>query len=243
MLPVVPKSVHPFKSKFLPKGPFEYVPFTIGQESVLLAVKGSKDEDEKNNAIRQVVRECIATPNYDVDSIPLFLLELVFLRLREKALGEIMEFSYICKHQTAEATETEEAKQCNTPIDVRIDLRKIDIKEYDGHSTTVMITDTIGVKMRYPNFGLVDGKEKDDATLMVSCIDMIFEGDNITYVKDVPQDVLLKWYKDLEMNVKVKMYQTFMGTMPHLFHEETIPCPNCGTVHKLQFTELGDFFT
>jgi len=242
MLPVIPKNVSRFKSKFLPAGPFDYVPFTVGQESVLLAVQDTKEKKEQVNAIRQIIKECITTPNYDVDSIPVFVLELIFIRLREKSVGEMMEFNYICKHKVeGEAGET---KECNTPIDVSIDLRKVDMREIDGHETKVMITDTIGIKFKYPDFDMLMNMEEGmtEVDTIVSCIDFIFDGDDIHYAKDQKPEDLIKWYKNLDMKEKVKIHKVFLLSAPHIFHEQELTCKSCGTKHKLQFTELTDFF-
>lgn len=243
MLPIVPKSVHKFKNKHLPGGPFEYTAFTVGQESILLMVKDSKDPAEKTQAIRQIISECIVTKDYDVASIPLFALELIFLRLREKSIGETMEFSYICKHETAEATEETVATQCNTPIDVKVNLGDVDLKDYEGHNTTVMITDTIGLKMKYPDFEILDGVDRSEIEVMVKCIDYVFDGEVITYAKDIPEKVLNEWYSALEMKVKMNIFKTFMATAPHLYYEQELVCPKCGTKHTLKFTEIQDFFT
>lgn len=243
-LPVVPKSLNRLKSKFLPKGTsIEFMPFTVGQESILLAVKDEdKDtpegKEKRMMAIKQIIQECVKDSDYPVDKIPTFLLELLFLKIYSKSVGEIIEMGYTCKAMVDEA-------ECNGKLEVKLDLEKVDLAEHEGHSLKVMLTDTIGVVFRYPDLELVLDAAADDrdVDMLLATIDYIFDGEDIHYAKDQPRADMQQWYKDLEIKHKRELMRSAIVTAPTINLSTEVACPKCGKVHKLSFTELADFFT
>lgn len=243
-LPILPKAKFSFKSKFIPfKNGIEFTPFTVGQESLLLAVKDSTDSAEKINALRQIIRECVVTQEYDTNTMPLFLLELLFLKLREKSVGETIDITYICKNPVENKEDpTDQDKKCNTPMDVSIDLTSLELKEYEGHTTKFMITDEIGIKFGYPNVGNVT-EEGNEAKVLVSCIEMITEGEKVHHAAEYTPEELLAFYNTFETKMKAEVYRKFLSTIPHVDFRKELTCPSCGKVHKLHFTSLSDFFT
>lgn len=243
MLPIIPKNKFKLKSKHLPLGGLEYTPFTVGQESILLDIADSRNKDGKKHkakmleGLNQIVSECIVTPNYPTKDIPLFMLEMIFLKLREKSINELVEFTYVCK-----APVGEEEKPCGTTIPVTVKLEDVTLKEYPDHKRIIMVTDTIGIKFKYPTLESLE-EEGGEAEAVVSCIEQIFDGDKVYDLDAVSTAALVKFYKDLEMKVKAKVLREFMNTMPNINYEAKIPCPKCGKEHMLQLTELSDFFT
>lgn len=248
-LPVLPKATFVIKSKYLPKGRVELVPFTVGQESILLQVKDSKDSKDKLNALRQIIGECVRTPNFDIGAVPLFVLEETFLRLREKSIGEVMPFTYMCHVQVPAIDKfgvSTGEKQCNTPMELKLDLRQVKLIEQEGHDLKVMITDEIGVKFRHPTLDSVetipDGSVLE-ADMIISSIECIFDADSVYKAEDETHESLLAWYNDVPLHKKAEIYQKFMYTQPHLHYGTDIKCPSCGHVHRIEFNSLNELFS
>jgi len=65
----------------------KYRPFLVKEEKILLTAMESEDDKVINNSIKQILRNCIQG-NLDLDSLPTFDIEYLFLRLRAKSVGE-----------------------------------------------------------------------------------------------------------------------------------------------------------
>ena len=244
-LPILPKTSHVLKSEFIPGGKLEFTPFTVGQQSILLGVKDSKKPEEKIVAIKQIVNECISTPGVSVENLPVFVVENIFLKMRQYSLGEELSFKYICKNEVLKSTSGDEVYgPCDTEMDVKIDLASVNLKTYKDHSLTVKITDTIGIKFKYPTLQIAEElKEKTDETsLIVKCIDMVFDGEDVTHAKDCTEDQLKEFFDSFTLEQQKKVYSTFVATTPHIYLEHEKTCPSCGKKHTIKFQELLSFF-
>lgn len=123
----------------------EYRPFTTKEQKIFLMtledVKGmpSETEDDRKkiekviaDAMKQVARNCIVTPDVDLSRLPTFDVQNVYFRLREKSVGEKI---------TVELRHTEDG--CNELNEIEIDLREIHPVAQEGHTNVVMLTDTV----------------------------------------------------------------------------------------------------
>ena len=126
-LPIIPKKTFEIKSKYLPKGKISLIPFTVGLEDILIQVKDAEDDREKMQAIKQVVQACNQTPGLDVEALPLFMIEEIFLRLRQNSIGEIIEQQYRCANELV-ATDGG-TTECGSLIPIQIDTREFKIIE------------------------------------------------------------------------------------------------------------------
>lgn len=238
-LPILPKSQHIYKTNAVPGGVIKFTPFTVGQQSIMLAVKDSKDNKEKLNAIKQIVNDCIVTKDIDIETLPVFVIEQLFMKMRQHSLGEKLQFKYVCKSKIKDTELT-----CDTSIHVEVDLREVDTKTYPEHSLTVDITETIGIKFKYPTMQTAEaiGEGTDEIELLVKCTDMVWEGSNVTHAKDCTDDQIREFIKTFDFAQQAKVYKVFVASMPHIYMEKKVKCDKCGTEHKIVFTELMDFF-
>ena len=88
----LPKIVTPEFSTTLPSTGEEifFRPFLVKEEKVLLMAQQGKDPTEIQRAVINILEECIKTP-LKVDTLPLFDIEYLFLQLRSKSVGEVIE--------------------------------------------------------------------------------------------------------------------------------------------------------
>ena len=68
----------------------KYRPFLIKEEKVLLMAVESKSEDEMNNALIKIVQQCTLS-QIDVTKLPVYEFEYLWLNIRGKSVGEIIE--------------------------------------------------------------------------------------------------------------------------------------------------------
>ena len=73
-----------------------YRPFLVKEEKVLIIALESKSENEITNAVKDVLKKCILTKGIDVDSLPTFDIEYLFLNIRAKSIGEDIKLTVTC---------------------------------------------------------------------------------------------------------------------------------------------------
>lgn len=237
-LPTIPHKHFDIKSKFIvPKGKITMSPFTVGLESILLQVKDAEDEAEKMAAIKQIIEECCKTPGINVSELPIFLVELIFLRLRQNSVGEIVELQYECTNEV-------EGKPCGNEMKANVDLREFDLKETAGHTNKIMIHDPIGVVFKYPSIAMFeDGTNvNDDTDVIVSCIDMIFEGDTVFPSSEHKREQLVDFWNNMSLMQKKEVYDKFFNSMPHMHYKKSLTCTKCKHVHELEFNSVQEVF-
>ena len=66
----------------------KYRPFLVKEEKVLIIALESKSQSEITSAVKDVLKQCILTKGVDVDSLPTFDIEYIFLNIRAKSIGE-----------------------------------------------------------------------------------------------------------------------------------------------------------
>lgn len=237
-LPVLPKKTFTMKSEFLSKGKVELQPFTVGQESILLSVKDSKDKKEILLALKQIIQECILTKGVDVGKLPVFVVEEIFLRLREQSIGEIQEMKYRC-------TKEVEGVECGGTMPLSLDYRHMKLVKPEGHNNTVIVADSIGLKFKYPSIDLYEKAEdeiKEEKDLLIECIECIFDGDTVYPASEHSKEELLAFWNQFTLKQKTLVYESFFGVMPHLHYEAELTCPKCNGKHTLELNSLYEVF-
>ena len=74
-----------------------YRPFTVKEEKLFLMANESKEEETIINTVKQVINNCVLD-EIDVDSLPVFDLEYLFINLRAKSVGEEVKLNYQCNN-------------------------------------------------------------------------------------------------------------------------------------------------
>lgn len=239
-LPIIPKKTFEVKSKYLPKGKITLSPFTVGLEDILVQVKEGGSDSEKMDAIKQVVQACCQTPGVEVDTLPLFLVEEIFLRLRQNSIGELIDQQYQCTN-----TLDEDETKCNNVMPITIDIREFKIVEEEGHVNTIVVSDPIGIKFRYPSIALFEDfgtDTTDEIETIISCIDSIFDAENVYSASDYTHEQLREFWNQLTLMQKKEVYDKFFSTMPHLHYETKLTCSKCGYVHNIEFNSIQEVF-
>lgn len=238
-LPVIPKKVFEIKSKFLKDGKISLIPFTVGLEDILIQVKDSEDPQEKVQAIKQVVESCIQTKGVDVDLLPTFLVEEIFVRLRQNSVGELIDQQYKCTNEVGLTDDGTEFKLCNNVMPVQIDLREFKIVESEGHTNVIVVADPIGIKFRYPSLSTPVG---DDKETILNCIESIFDEENVYPAEEHTPEELREFWEQLTLPQKKEVFEKFFGSMPHMHYKKELKCTGCGHVHNIEFNTVQEVF-
>ena len=65
----------------------KYRPFLVKEEKILLTALEADDTKALSSAVKQIVDNCVQG-DLDVERLPTFDIEYIFLRLRAKSVGE-----------------------------------------------------------------------------------------------------------------------------------------------------------
>ena len=151
----------------------KYRPFLVKEEKILLTAMEGEDEKNISIAIKQILNNCLQE-DINIDDLPTFDIEYLFLRLRAKSVGENITVGlkpYPCVQNNGEL--------CKFSTEVEIDLEEVNVKKDLNHSPKIMISDDIGIVMGYPDISVLNtakGKSETEAGMDVikNCITMIF---------------------------------------------------------------------
>lgn len=213
----------------------EYRPFLVKEEKILLMAIEGGDSKEIMNAVMRIVGDCVKT-EIDADKISTFDLEYLFLKLRGKSVGEVIDLTL--SHPKGEC-------QAKTKVALNLDDIQVQGVVADGK---VMITDEVGVKMRYPNLTDTDKIQKaleDDNTgstfdIIAMCVEYIFDNEDV--YNDYTKDDLQEWLGNLNQS-QFKNISDFFASAPKLRHELNWQCGSCGEKETLVLEGLESFFT
>src|SRR5210317_317540 len=123
----------------------KYRPFLVKEEKVLLQALESQEQKEIVNALKNIVNAC-TFGSLNVDELPTFDLEYVFLQVRAKSVGEVAKLKVLCPDDN------------ETYANVDIDLTKIEVQVDEEHSNEIVIDKDkkIGIFLRYPSIDDVE---------------------------------------------------------------------------------------
>ena len=218
----------------------KYRPFLVKEEKILILALESKDQDEVTNAVTDVLKKCILTKTVDIDSLPTFDIEYLFLNIRAKSIGEDIKMTVICPDDG----------ETKVPVTVWVDEIKV-IKPED-HTTDIVIDDKMTMRMKYPslnqfvenNFDVKDDPEvMVDKTLKVvaDCMDTVYTEEDAWEAKDYTPTERVKFIEQLNSK-QYKKVEKFFSTMPKLSHTIEVINPNTKKKSSVVLEGLADFF-
>ena len=73
----------------------KYRPFLVKEEKLLVLSLETEDTKQITNAIRTVLKSCVQTRGVKIDSLPTFDIEYLFLNIRGKSVGEVIEVNLL----------------------------------------------------------------------------------------------------------------------------------------------------
>ena len=242
MLPKIDVPIYELKLESQKKK-VKFRPFTVKEEKLFLMINEGDDEEGIFNTTKQVLRNCVLS-DIDVDSLPSFDLEYLFLNLRARSIGEEVKIRFSCNNTVADDEGKE--KKCNGHVDFDINLLDIKPEKKDGHNTKIELTENLGLVMKYPTADIIqryatNTSVDDIIKIIAECIDFIYDKDEIYYAKDTTFQELVEWVESLEIS-QLENVKQFFETMPKLTKKLDFKCPKCGYTEELTLEGLQSFF-
>jgi len=239
----LPKIATPTYELTLPsnKKKITYRPFLVKEEKILILAMESGDSSEITRAVKTVLRDCILTRGVKIDTLPSFDIEYLFLNIRAKSVGEAVELVITCPDDG------------ETQVECTVDIRDIEVKFPEEHTSEIKVDDSIVVKMKYPslqefidnNFNFEGNSSKETINksfeIVASCVDMVYTKDESWSASDVTKKELVEWLETFD-STQFKGIENFFNTMPKLTHVMTVKNPNTGKDNEIVLEGLSSFF-
>jgi len=227
----------------LTKKKIRYRPFLVKEEKLLMMAMEANDIKGVTTTIKQIVNNCILD-EVDVEKLPVTDIEFLFLQLRARSVSEIVELSYKCNNTILDVDGNE--KTCNHIV--KFDFNIFDIKPTfdEKHTNKIELGPELGIVMRYPTFESIELIEDENDvskvfSILSTCVDYIYDKDNIYYAKDVTTEELNEFIDSMtrEQFEKVK---DFFDTMPKLKKNVDFKCGKCGYSENIEIEGIQNFF-
>lgn len=209
-----------------------YRPFLVKEEKILLMAMEGGDAREMSNAMLNILKGCILS-DIDISKLATFDVEYLFLTLRSKSVGEVMTLNV--KH----TTETE----CQHITEIKVNIDDINVQG-DINDGKIMLTDTVGIKLRYPQMSDLDAVSTADSESLFKmirrCIEYIFDKEDV--YSDFTEKELEEWMDGLNQ-AQFGSITKFFEDAPKLSHTIEWTCQQCGEKDIIKLEGLQSFFT
>ena len=214
----------------------KYRPFLVKEEKILMMALESKSSGDITQAVKDIVSECTFN-KVNIDLMPMFDVEYIFLNIRSKSVGEVSKLKILCPDDK------------KTYADVELDLNKVNVQVGEDHTNKIELGNGMGMIMKYPSIdsfkdsGIRDINASNMLEVISTCILQIYEeeGKKVYDPKDQTQKELTDFIEQLNTK-QFKDVQKFFDTMPKLKHEITVKNPKTKVESKITLSGLNDFF-
>lgn len=210
-----------------------YRPFLVKEEKVLLIAKQSGERVDIINAIKQVISACVLSDNFNIERITVFDMEYLFIKIRSISVGNEIEFS------VTDSTD-------ETTYDFKLNLDEVEVTFPENASKEILLTDDIGIMMKYPTMDLSEKIASMDDILDIaeetvkSCIDYAFDKETTYPWNDESQEDKDEFFNSLNQSQYEKITDFFQRVpkIEHIFEYTNAK----GEDKKVYFRKIEDFF-
>ena len=242
MLPKIDVPVYELKLPILKKS-IKYRPFLVKEEKILLMAMEAGDEKTVIDAVKQIINNC-CLDDIDVNSLALVDMEYLFLNLRARSIGEVVELQYKCNNTVQD--ENGQDKICANVVPIEVNLLDIKPQIEKDHTNKIEFSPNMGMMMKYPNMKMIEVVEGESEVekmmnLILDSVDLIYDKDTIYYSKDIDRNELLEFIESLTKEQFEKV-QKFFTTLPKIKKDLDFKCKKCGHNEKVTIERNQNFF-
>jgi hypothetical protein len=218
----------------------KFRPFLVKeQRNLLMAIESNESATIQQN-VKDILYNCTLTEGIDIEKLPIIDVEFYFINLRAKSVGEIVESKYKCNNMVGD-------KECGNVMETEVDLQNIVVQTNDSVSPEIQLTPQITIKLKYPEFGIVQDSLKYDSiaettfNMISESIEYIYDGEQFYYGTEAEPGEMLEFVEGMNQEQFSKV-ENFFNNLPKLKKEIEIDCSKCGYHHKIEVEGLESFF-
>jgi hypothetical protein len=202
----------------------KYRPFLVKEQKYLLLLQDSTTGEDVVNAIRDMIT-AVTFNKLDIDDLPMFDVEYLFLQIRAKSIGETVKLSLRCGETG-----------CSGTGQVSVNIEDAEVRGLDSEKSTIVnINDEVGIGLKYPS--IVDMGRSDDIkdqqekllALLASGVDYISNED----LREFLESLTLKQLEEVSK---------FFEGLPAIKLDTIFKCNACQTEQSRTISGLQSFF-
>ena len=215
-------------------------PFLVKEEKLLLMALESGDDNYIINTTKQIISNCVLTEGFNVDKIPFFDVDYLFIALRAKSVGENIEVKFTCNNQV-------NGIKCGNIFPAKIDITNCRIVKNETVLNKIQLGPQTMVQMKYPNYTTMKILSSDENIMerkikvMASCIEQIVDKDSVYSSKDFTREEAVQFVENLKQE-QFKKLELFVDNFPSFLVTTDASCNKCGFVHKIEYGDFASFF-
>jgi hypothetical protein len=224
----------------LSKKKIKYRPFLVKEQRNLLMAIESNETSTIHQNVKDILYNCTLTEGVDIEKLPIIDVEYYFVNLRAKSVGEIVESKYKCNNEV-------DGKMCGNLMEKDINLLDLKVQRDETISDEIKLTDTISIKLKYPEFSIVqDSIKYENITettfnMIANSIEYIYDGEQFYYGTEAQPGEMLEFVEGMNQAQFAKV-EEFFNNLPKLKEIIEIDCSKCGFHHKIEVEGLESFF-
>ena len=213
----------------------KFRPFLVKEEKILMMAQEAGDTNSMMNGVKQIIQNCIISPaDMKMETMPMFDLEYVFLKLRSKSVGENVKVGLACD-------------ECDATTQVDINLDEVKVDKPKDHDPKIMLNDQIGITMKYPRVETMEGLGEiggieEGFSVIKRCVETIFTTDGEVHeLRDATEQEGDEFFESLTSDQFQKI-RDFFDSMPKLSHKVKFKCTGCKKENERTLEGMASFF-
>jgi len=206
-------------------------PFLVKEQKLLLMAQQNDSEKEVVDNVIQIINNCTGL---DTTNLPVFDVEYLFLKIRAKSVGDIIQLSIKCPDDD------------DTYTDVTIDLDEVEVTIDESHTNIIDITDDIKMIMKYPQMTDIKLGQANQSEIssvfevLKKCIVEVRNGDEIINSVDMKPQEISEFIDSLNTEQFENVMQ-FFNTMPKVRHIVEVTNPKTKVTGEVLLEGLQSF--
>lgn len=215
-------------------------PFSVKEEKLLLMAVESNDMNFVIDTVKQIIGNCIVKGEVNLDKVPFYDVDFIFIFLRAKSIGESVEVKMTCNNVL------DNGNVCNNVFEADMDIANCEVVKDKEISNDVKLDSARGIKMKYPSYATIKRLESNTnidltTSMIVNSIEHIYDGKQIHSVKDYTKEDLKEFVEGLT-EAQYKKLEHYVTNFPTFVVKLEATCPKCHFHHKVRYSDFYDFF-
>lgn len=209
----------------------KFRPFLVKEHKVLLTMSEAEDEE-----VARIIKELIDVCTFkqlNVNNLPHFDIEYIFMMLRAKSIGESVEVVITCVN-------------CDEKYDASFNIENLKVENIENKPNKIMLNDTVGIDLSYPKFEEIVKLNSNNNLnyifdLVKNSIIGIFEGDQYYEAKEQDPKEIEDFIFSLTKEQFEKIEKFFVRS-PKVVQIVETDCPKCNHHNVSRIEGLQNFF-
>ena len=209
----------------------KFRPFLVKEHKTLLTMVEA-DSDEVTRIVKELVDVC-TFKKLKLNDLPHFDVEYIFMQLRAKSISEKVDVVITCAN-------------CGEKYDSFFNIDDLKVEKAKNLSNKVMITEKIGIQLKYPNFvdvvKIFESENISDVLDMVkSCTVGIFDDENFYDIREQTDEEINNFLESLTKE-QIEKIEEFFVNSPKIVQEVNTECTHCNHKNISRIQGLQNFF-